>query len=403
MSLLAWDGRFAAADGSDPAALAVIATRTFEAVSGASARRFTADLASLPIGTRLWLRVAATTSTVHLDSFTLTQSSPPDVSIYPAWIDAAGLDGADALPAADPDCDGTPNLIEYVIKDADPLVANPAPLRAMFDFVTGKPAFRYLPRVTADVRVAVEYQMGGLDPSGWLPVAQGVAGLALREESDGSQWIDVVETVAERLFVRLSASPAPTSTPLVSNASFESPDRTGLNPAYSAGVPNEWTFTGSVNWGIEEIRDNRFGTTGTEGSRLTALGGDGDQLAYINLGNSSSSSGSATSGIVGTVAPNTTYTLTVALGQRIGGDRHPDGSIRLTADGIPIGTATSFTGPSLAAGFNQKTFTWTSPGPGDPLIGKPLQVLMNFTYSAASGGWQQAQFDRVRLQAAPVP
>ena len=397
ISLLAWDGRFTPADGTAPTTMDIVASRDFANVSGAASRRFTADLSGLTTGTRLWLRVASTAATVRVDGFTLTQSSPPDASTYSGWIDAAGLGGTEAMPDADPDHDGIPNLIEYVLKDNDPLKSDPPPLRLMFDGATGKPTFRYLPRATADVLVAAEYQTDGLNANGWQPVTNGVAGLALRQESDGSQWIDVVDTVAESLFVRLSAAAAPNPPPVVANASFENPDRSGANPAYSSGEPDNWTFTGSVNWGVEEIRDSRFGTIGAEGSRLTALGGDGDQVAYINLGNGGSSSGSATSAVVGNVAPNTTYTLIAAFGQRTSGDRHPDGSLGLTVDGIAVGTPTAFTGPSLSSGFNQKTFTWTSPGVGDPLIGKPLRVRMNFSYASASGGWQQAQFDRVRV------
>ena len=51
---------------------------------------------------------------------------------------------------------------------------------------------------------------------------------------------------------------------------------------------------------------------------------------------------------------------------------------------------------SLPTGFTEKTYTWTSPGIGDPLIGQALQIRMNFSHSPAAG-WQQAQFDRVRL------
>jgi hypothetical protein len=218
----------------------------------------------------------------------------------------------------------------------------------------------------------------------------------LHEEPDGTKWVEVVDTLADKLFIRLRAAFISSPPPLVANPSFETPDRTDQTPAYSNGQPEGWTFSSGVNWGVEEIRDNRFGTSGPEGSRLTAVGGDGDQLGYINLGNSGS--GSATSATVGNIAPATTYTLRIRFAQRTTGDRHPDGSFGLMANGIALGTFTSFTSASLPTGFTEKTYTWTSPAAGDPLIGQPLQVRMNFSYAAA-GGWQQAQFDKVQLTA----
>lgn len=201
------------------------------------------------------------------------------------------------------------------------------------------------------------------------------------------------------LFATTSSSLSAASLP-VPNASFEDPDRTGLSPAYSSGNPAGWTFTSGVNGGIEEIRDARFGTSGAEGSRLTALGGDGDQVGFINIGNSGT--GSATSEIVTTIEPNTTYTLTVSLGQRASGDRLPDGRIGLWADGIPLGTPLTYVSTEVASGgFKDLVYTWNSPPADDPLIGASLQVRFDFSYSAAAGGWQQAQFDKVRLETQP--
>ncbi|MES2996934.1 MAG: right-handed parallel beta-helix repeat-containing protein [Verrucomicrobiota bacterium] len=401
-SLLVWDGRLAPADGVTPTALKIHVSRTFPATtSAAAARIFTADLSPLPVGTRLWLCLAAPSATTRVDSLALAQSAPPDAATFGGWMELAGVVGADALPAADPDHDGIPNLIEYVLQETNPLRPDTAPLRAMFVPGNNKPSFRYHPRTVADVLVAAEYQVGGLSPGGWQPVSDGDAGLAVRRENDDSVWIEVVDTIAEKLFVRLSATAAPAPPPVVANAGFESPDRTGLNPAHSSGTPQDWTFAGTSSSGVEEIRDSRFGSAGPEGSRLDALGGAGDQVGFINVGNTASGSGSATSAVLGNVAPSTTYTLTIAFGQRVSGDRHPDGSFGLSAGNTAVGNFTTFAGVSLATGFTQKTYTWTSPSLGDPLIGKPLQIRMNFSYSAA-GGWRQAQFDNVRLTSQPA-
>jgi serine/threonine protein kinase len=189
--------------------------------------------------------------------------------------------------------------------------------------------------------------------------------------------------------------------PSVPNPSFESPDQTGLTPAYTNVAPPGWTFTGSANGGVEEIRDNRFGPIGSEGSRLDGLGGKGDQVGYINLGNSGWAN--ALSDEVGVVAPNTVYTLRVAFSQRnpkADAIQHPAGSFGLSVNGTDVGTFTPL--GALAPGFNERVYLWKSPATGDPLVGQTMHIHMAFTYDSAAKGWQQAQFENVRLEAAPA-
>ncbi|MCW1921350.1 right-handed parallel beta-helix repeat-containing protein [Luteolibacter arcticus] len=395
VSFHAWDGRFAGAAGSDIASLPAFDSRTLPAWTGTARQRSGyVDLSGLPAGTQVWMRLASENAVVHLDTASVTVGLPPDPSHYGGWATIAGLTGSEADPEADLDHDHLPNLIEYLLEDTDPLRADAAALQALLKEEDGLPIYRYHPRAVADAVLVVEYQKDSLGTDGWQPVQDGVDGLVLHEEADGSKWVEVVETLADKLFIRLRAALLPSPPPLVPNASFESPDRTGQSPAYSNGNPDGWTFSSGVNWGVEEIRDNRFGTSGAEGSRLTALGGHGDQVAYINIGNSGGAT--ATSAAVGTIAPDTTYTLRIIFAQRATGDRQPDGSFGLTANGIPVGTFTSFTSVSLPTGFTEKTYVWTSPAIGDPLIGQPLQIRMNFSHSPAAG-WQQAQFDKVQL------
>lgn len=395
ISFHAWDGRFIGAAGADLASLPAFDTRTLPAWSGANlGRSGYVDLSGLPAGTQVWMRLASNNTTVRLDSVALTTGTPPDTSRYGGWAALAGLDGSATDPEADPDNDHLPNLIEYLLQNTDPLRADGAALQALLKEEDGLPIYRYHSRPTADAVLVVEYQKGSLVANGWQPVQDGVDGLALHEEVDGTKWVEVVDTLAGKLFIRLRAALLPSPPPLVINGSFESPDRTGQSPAYSSDSPNGWAFTSAVNGGVEEIRDNRFGTAGVEGSRLNALGGDGDQVGYINIGNSGN--GSATSSTVGTIAPNTTYKLRICFGQRASGDRHPDGSFGLTANGTPLGTFTTLSSASLPTGFTEKSYTWTSPGIGDPVIGQPLQIRMNFSHSPAAG-WQQAQIDNVRL------
>jgi hypothetical protein len=153
---------------------------------------------------------------------------------------------------------------------------------------------------------------------------------------------------------------------------------------------------------VEEIRDNRYGLIGPEGTRLDGLGGKGDQVGYLNLGNSGSAD--ALSDQVGVVAANTVYTLRVAFGQRdpaVNTNRHPKGTFGLAVNGVDVGTFTA-TG-TLVTGFNERVYTWNSPGIGDPMVGQPMRIHMAFTYDSTAGNWQQAQIENVRLDASPAP
>lgn len=396
------DGRFAGADERDIAPLPAWSTRTFAGWSGTSRTLSgSIDLSGLAAGSRLWMRVAAPQTDARIDQISVETGAAPDPSRYSGWIQTHGLSGADATPEADPDGDGLPNLVEYLLEQTDPLRSDTGALQGLLRQTDGRPVFRYRPRPTQDAVLVAEYQMGALDPAGWRPVVDGIDGLTLRTDLDGIHWIETVATLADKLFIRLSAGFLPPPPVQVVNGGFESPDQTGQANAYTGASPSGWTFISPVNGGVEEIRDARFGPVGAEGQRLVAAGGEGDQVGFINLGNSGSAS--ATSDGVGMVAPDTVYTLKIAFAQRTSGDRHPDGGFGLLAGGQPLGAFVNFTGPSLQAGFNELVFTWTSPAAGDPIIGQPLQIRMNFSYSATSGGWQQAQFDKVRLEAVARP
>lgn len=191
----------------------------------------------------------------------------------------------------------------------------------------------------------------------------------------------------------LIKNPIPKKGVRVLNPDFDTPDQSSSNPPYSDGNPQGWTFTTPGNGGVESIRDERFGPVSGVAKP--------DQIGFMNLGNSAGIKADATSYPVGYVAPRTKYTLTVAFCQRVKGDRHPDASIGLQAGGKDVGAFTGFAGASLPSGITDKTYTWTSGGVDDTLVGKPLAIRLNFT-TDASGAWQQAQFDNVRLTTAPA-
>ncbi|MCK4565520.1 MAG: hypothetical protein KAU94_12695 [Verrucomicrobia bacterium] len=177
--------------------------------------------------------------------------------------------------------------------------------------------------------------------------------------------------------------------PATNNLSFENPD---VDPgAYSNGSPPEWTFSGG---GVEHVNDDRFG-----GNNPLPAPGDGDQVAYINLGFGTNNTAWATSGAITQLVERASYTLTVAIGERADGDKSPNGSIGLWVGGNPVGTFTSYDGTSLADGtFTDMVYTYTAPGAGDPLIGQDVQVRMEFSSINDTNAHQQAQFDNVRLE-----
>lgn len=105
---------------------------------------------------------------------------------YDSWIASKGLDGADALPAADPDFDGIGNAVEFVI-GGEPNPSNP-----------GSDSCALLPTVSlAEGIFTFTFRRTGIaagyDPlveysdnlSGWTDAEGGVDGVVIHETSDG--------------------------------------------------------------------------------------------------------------------------------------------------------------------------------------------------------------------------
>lgn len=355
----------------------------------ASSQTFTVPAHGV-IALRLKGTTAATTPFASLPGWT-----------YDAWCSEHGLPAEDAGLLADPDHDGLPNLLEYALDDGDPLVPNTgAPLVAGHE--NGKPLFRFSPRRTTDVTLVPQANADLSSTGGWQTIPRGREDFKLLTDASGEKVS--VETTAGRMFFRLSADIAAPAEG-VKNPGFESPAQAA--GAWSTANPPGWTFSG-LSGGVEHVNDPaRYGVLssfGTSPGKLAGQGGDGNQVGFVNLGTSTSgvTTASATSGNIGTIEPDTTYTLTIAFGQRTsGGTRLPNGRFGLRTGTTDLGDFTSFTGSTLSGGFHDLTYTWTSPGEGDPRIGRPLVIRMDFTFSTATGNWQQAQFDRVRFSHSP--
>jgi hapalindole biogenesis HpiC1 cyclase-like protein/PEP-CTERM motif-containing protein len=127
---------------------------------------------------------------------------------------------------------------------------------------------------------------------------------------------------------------------------------------------------------------------------------DQNQVAYL-IPDAESSSSITTTASVGTIAANTMYTLTVALGNRLDTSFFDSGlyTIDILANGVSVAEATR-SGNTIAHGaFSDLSAIFTSSAAG-PLIGQSLTLQL----SASSGfGGNEAIFDNVRLTATVVP
>jgi hypothetical protein len=172
----------------------------------------------------------------------------------------------------------------------------------------------------------------------------------------------------------------------INNASFESPV---VGPGgYTDNSVQGWTIDGTANYtaGVQD-----FGSGDFSSYDPLAAPADGDQALFVAHG-----------GIVyqdvGALAADTTYTLTLAVGQRLSG-----GSNDNTGGGIfELINGTTDTGTVLAAStldtpaegtFNLQSLTYTT---GDSVSGDLAIALLQ-----TSGN--QVVFDNVQLTAGAVP
>ena len=202
---------------------------------------------------------------------------------------------------------------------------------------------------------------------------------------------------------------AQASTVALNNFSFETPalndGAVSLSPpagAAGSGTFNGWgyyrTGSGAVDFGIENPTASQY----TGGADTTTISGaNGLQEAFLN---NNGAAGSFTSIYqdVGLLQANTTFTLTVAIGQRL--DR-TNGSVIFALLNAPAGTVDPFengtalsanAGVSSVAGSFQDfttTFTTGATVTGDLYIG--AEVFSDPTI--------QGSVDNFRLDAVPEP
>ncbi|RYG44142.1 PEP-CTERM sorting domain-containing protein [bacterium] len=215
-----------------------------------------------------------------------------------------------------------------------------------------------------------------------------------------------LKSIVHTAFLLAFATSANAASVLITNHSFESPTLADDNNAGLADRPggffNGWGYfmtSGSSfqDFGIENVSGGAY--TGAAGSG-TPFGGDGTNVAFLNQG--------ITGGLinifqdVGTLLPNTQYTLTVAIGQRldringsatIGLINAAFGEDNAWADGILLNSTTAVS--SVSGSFEDFTTTFTT--------GSTVSGNLYIGAQYVGDGTIQASVDNFRLEAIPEP
>jgi hypothetical protein len=175
----------------------------------------------------------------------------------------------------------------------------------------------------------------------------------------------------------------------VPNSSFElsSPVQTSTN----FDVVPDWVFSASngSSFGIASIASN-FSNPGAS---------TGSNYAFINNDYPGDTDTITSAAPLGTIAPLTQYTLTVAIGNRNGTGLYDDPgnvSFSLLANGVTFATQTVSNGTVPNGTFEDFSLTFTTPDTGT-LIGQNLQIQL--ATLPEQGSAFQPGFDNVTLDA----
>ena len=193
------------------------------------------------------------------------------------------------------------------------------------------------------------------------------------------------------MLTALSANATPVNVP---NASFElpsSPTQTSTNPNVASG----WVFNvkGGSAYGTAAISSN-FASVGTS---------SGKDYAFINNDYPNVTDTITSAASLGTISGLTTYTLTLAIGNRSGtGLYHDPGNVSfsLLANGVAFATKTVNNGTVPDGTFQDFTLTYATPSSGS-LIGQNLTLQL--AALPEQGSAYQPAFDNIRLDATTMP
>jgi len=197
----------------------------------------------------------------------------------------------------------------------------------------------------------------------------------------------------------LGRSNAAAASIVVPNFSFEAPDAADGQNA-SPG-PTGWL---TVNAGGFDPIDSKYpGTTGDNANTLGVLP-HGGQAGFV-FANGTMGGSLTTAASLLTIANNTTYTLTAAVGQEAltgaGGRAGFSAGIELLAGGVTIPAGSRFGITVVPGTFQDFSVSFTT-GANDPLAGQALTVRLSQA-GAAANQFPAPSFDNVRLDATVVP
>ncbi len=184
----------------------------------------------------------------------------------------------------------------------------------------------------------------------------------------------------------------------VDNSLFQNPalaDGVTHGEQYTNSDPPSWTSSGARSTqGVDNPGTNMYSRAANANLPGTA---DSTQFAYLNLNNNGDTASFTYSGAdsLGTFVTGHTYTLTVAVGDRLDGTP-PSYSISLLSNGTPVGVPGTGVGHSGTFYDLSETFTATALQNGQP-IGIQLTGIDN------TNGFEQPHFTNVRLTATPEP
>jgi len=184
----------------------------------------------------------------------------------------------------------------------------------------------------------------------------------------------VLLTLSMGLFIFATAHAAPIA---IGDPSFEGVALTPGNFTSGSYAANSWNS--NANGGIFRPTASNYPGGVPDGVNIGYAGGSAviDQLLNANL------------------TVNTTYTLSVSVGNRLDAPHNDGYSIQLLAGGAVLNGTTTLPGPAQGQ-FALATDVYTA-GAGDPHLGQPLEIKL---ISSATG---QVSFDNVTLDASPVP
>lgn len=215
-----------------------------------------------------------------------------------------------------------------------------------------------------------------------------------------------------------SAATRVQATPIaVPNFSFENPvltdnafTSTSVNgdttavPGWRYDVVVAGTGTAALGGIYNPVNSVFAGTTGASSPMPTPA--VGPQGAFINLNSATSGQTSrlTTNSSLATIQGNSTYSLAIAMGDRldtVAGNLE----IALLANGTPIpGAVTTIAGNSIPNGtFVDMTASFTTAYSGDPLVGQALTIRFTHSRAAGSATISAMVMDNVRLSVTELP